>query len=203
VCLGEGHCGLGGILAAPRIRQQGLGRIDRLGQVGHPPRRARLDRQAHRIGKIEGVRAHQHGAAAGAGLDQVLAAQGSKLPPAGHPRQAVAAPSRRSSRQPDIGLRRQHRRGQIAPLAAPRHRQAGLAEQRGHLLEALRVARHASHWMALLPERPALWRQLDQAASSPSRELASSTTRRPRSLRAGAPARGPGPAGPRRAAGRT
>ena len=73
--LGERHRSLRRIQTTALVGQQSLGLAHRMGHVADAPCGARLQGQFDRIGKIEGVRAHQHRATAGTGLDQVLPPQ--------------------------------------------------------------------------------------------------------------------------------
>jgi hypothetical protein len=55
--------------------------LNRFGHAGHAQRSTLGFGQLGGLQDIEGVRPHHHGAAAGGGFDEVLAAQGAKLPP--------------------------------------------------------------------------------------------------------------------------
>ena len=89
------------------------------------------------------MRAHQHRAAAGGGFDQVLAAQ--RLEAAAEQCHLRAAEIGRhfadGVAQPHIGLRGLWR-WCVAPGAAAHGGEATACDQRGHLVEALRVAGH-------------------------------------------------------------
>ena len=100
--------------------------------------------QLRGLGEVEGVRAHHHRAAAGRGLDQVLPAE--RREAAAEQRDVGAARSTAPSRPSSRRARRRRRRiagGASAQRAAPRDaRSPRCAQQRGDLVEALRMARH-------------------------------------------------------------
>ena len=137
-----------------RVGQQGLRRGHPLPHGADPLRRPGRQRQLGCLGKIEGMRPHQHRAAAGCGLDQVLPTK--RLKAAAQQRhigqpvikrhltQGITEPDRRrlpGSTSSRTGLIRLSGRPWTA-LAAPDQRKTPGLHQRSHCVKALRVARH-------------------------------------------------------------
>ena len=114
------------------------------GHVGDAGRGAGGEGELGGVAEVEGVRAHDDRAAAGRRLDQVLAAER---------REAAAEQGDVGERVP--GRHLEHRIAEphvgiggcggtlvAGPGAAPRQREAGIGDQLGDGLEALRMARH-------------------------------------------------------------
>ena len=126
--------------------------------VGRPQRGAGFAGQVRGFAEVEGMRPQHHGAVAGQGLDEVLAAQRRKA--AAHERgvgQAVVQGHlAQRITQPDVDVIRRSPAGRAThPLAAARDMQAAASQQRRHFVKALRMARHDQplHGPACRPQR--------------------------------------------------